>query len=157
MAPAYNDRENVMNNYQIVLVTVGLALAGAMPVIAQQHGGSHGSQTQRETALSNTTQKMGPFTAVVQTLDPSKTLVGVALFENGRPVPPNAVPTQIEYVARNVPFSPLPGVVSGSHLVGQIPATLVDSYTLRVTLKWNGSSYQQRFFINRQNKQQGAR
>lgn len=30
------------------------------------------------------------------------------------------------------------------------------TYTLRITLRWNGSSYQQRFFINRQNKPQGV-
>lgn len=108
------------------------------------------AQSGREGALSKSVQKMQHFVVQVKPLDPSKTIVGVEVRTlAGQIVPPGRVPLEIEYVGQGIPFTPLPMKVSGSEIVGNIPPLVEGSYTIRVTLRWDGDKHQERFFVNR--------
>ncbi|HEX2859217.1 MAG TPA: hypothetical protein VHP58_03355 [Alphaproteobacteria bacterium] len=116
------------------------------------------AQSRHESTLSKPVQNMQHFMVQVKPLDPSKTIVGVEVRTlSGQVVPPGQVPLEVEYVGQGIPLTPLSMKVSGSEIVGVIPPSVVDSYTIRVTLRWDGDKHQQRFFINRSTKKPGQR
>lgn len=135
----------MMKNVKLVSSSLVLAAMGIIP----------SSWAQQSQTLTSRTQQMGQFSVSVEPVDSSKTTVRITVNEAGKPVTPGVVPLKVEYVARNVPFTPVDSQVSGTSLLVQVPSSLTESYTLRVNLQWDRSTHQRQFFINRGNQQGG--
>lgn len=136
----------------LLTLSLGLTLWSGFAVAQAPHRSHGSSAAQREAALSQSTRKMAEFQVSVIPLDPSKTIVSVQVQNaSGQVILPGSIPLEFAYVAQNVPFTNLATTISGTQFVGHIPETLQGSYTVRVTMRWNGNQYQHRFFINRGN------
>lgn len=140
-----------MRKFVLTILAATLIISASW---AQQTLSNHASQSEKAATFSANTQQMGQFNVSIMPIDPSKTTVKVTVNDAGKPVPVGVVPLEIEYVARNVPFTKIIGNVSETSLLVKIPSNVTENYTLRLSLRWNDNEYQKRFFINRTNNNQ---
>lgn len=141
-------------------IYTSMALGSVLALLAlsanaqsQQHHRGHGNAAQRAIGLSTPERTMGGLKVRLVPLDPSRTQIGITLRDkNNGPLPPTAIPLKAEYVAKNVPFTPMSLTVSDSQLVGQVPLADIP-YTIRVSFVLDGTRYEQKFFIGQPTQQ----